>query len=362
MIKNLIIYGSCVSRDIFNLEESRNFKLTDYFARCSMASLSSAPYENEEALNRIPSDFRRRMVACDFSKKILTEAEKLSSADVILIDLIDERFDLVTLLTGQILTNSNELSESGLLADNCVSGYQLIKHGSAEHRELWIQGMNKFLSVLEQHNKLDTVVVNKVYWATRFEHASVSDFPASLAATEKANQELDWMYSELEKKLGKHQFLQFQPDFLTADEFHRWGASPFHYCERYYRKALELLITATNFDNDADIETIELLPTALPLVSNGAKVTASAYKTESDIFAHCSLVMDGKIHESGNFAFYLLIDGTRHATRWYEASQSARFPAPEISGEITVMAFYQDPNGEKISCQCTAKDFKRPEC
>lgn len=412
MIKNLMIYGSCVSRDIFNLEESRTFKLTDYFARSSMASLCSTPYENEEALNRIPSAFRRRMVAYDFSKQILAETEKLRSADVILIDLIDERFDLVKLPTGQILTNSSELSESGLLTDRGVSGYHLIKHGSTERRQLWLQGMNKFLSLLEAHKKLDSVIVNKVYWATRFEHPSDSEFPVSLAATEKANQELDWMYSELEKKLGKHQFLQFELDVLTADELHRWGASPFHYCERYYTKALALLRAATAFDDDAEVSSIESspdilplvsndaktaactetssaaslpdtlplafnktqttasaetsstesLPDTLPLVSNGAKITASAYKTESDIFAHCSLVMDGKIHDSGNFAFYLLIDGTRHSTRWYEASQTARFPAPEVSGEITVMAFYQDPNGERISCQCTAKDFKRPEC
>ncbi len=95
VIRNLLIYGSCVSRDIFNLEESRDFKLTDYYARSSMASLCSEAYENEEALSRIPSAFRRRMVACDFSKEILSAKDKFAAADVILIDLIDERFDLI---------------------------------------------------------------------------------------------------------------------------------------------------------------------------------------------------------------------------------------------------------------------------
>jgi len=360
VIKNLIIYGSCVSRDIFNLEESRTFKLTDYFARSSMASLCSGPYKNEEALDRIPSAFRRRMVAYDFSKQLLTETKQLIGADVILIDLIDERFDLVALPTGQLVTNSSELAESKLLADNCVSGYKLIKHGSAERRQLWLQGMSKFLNLLEAHDKLKSVIVNKVYWATRFEHPSDSAFPVSLAATEKANQELEWMYGELEKKLDKHQFLQFEPELLTANEFHRWGASPFHYCDDYYRKALTLLQSATNFANDAQTLNIDSPLNTLPLISNGAKITVSAYKTESDIFAHCSLVMDGKIHEHGNFAFYLLIDGTRHATRWYEASQTTRFPAPETSGEIAVIAFYQDPSGERISCQCTARGIKHP--
>lgn len=356
MIKNLIIYGSCVSRDIFNLEESRTFKLTDYFARCSMASLHSAPYENANALKRIPSEFRRRMVAYDFSKQILTETKKLKSADVILIDLIDERFDLVTLPTGHIITNSSELTESGLLSD--INDYQLIKHGSDERRELWLQGMNKFLDLLDSHDKLQSVIINKVYWATRFEHPSESDFPVAPAATAKANQELDWMYRELAKKLEEHQFLEFAPDLLTADEFHQWGAPPFHYCKQYYSQALALLTTITTSNNSAGPSSIESSAVALPLVADGAKIIAAAYETESDIFAHCSLTVDGKIYENGNFAFYLLINGTRHASRWYEDSPAARFPISDISGEITVVAFYQDPSGKTISCQCSVKDFK----
>ena len=358
MLKNLMIYGSCVSTDIFNLEENRNFKSTAYFARSSMASLCSGPYENEEALNRIPSAFRRRMVAYDFSKQILTETENLSSADVILIDLIDERFDLVALPTGHIITNSSELAESGLLADSSVSGYRLIKHASKEHRELWLQGMQKFLDLLESHGKLNCVVINKVYWASQFEHSSDTEFPVSLAATEKANQELDWMYNELEKRLGKHQFLQFSPDILTADETHRWGISPFHYSERYYKEALALLSTETAPDSHTKPTSQESLANTSPLVSDGAKITVAAYKTKSDVFAHCSLVADGKIHDSGKFAFYLLIDGNRHAARWYETSQSTRFPLPETSGEVSVVAFYQDPKDEKISAQCIAKDFE----
>ncbi|WP_347709876.1 DUF6270 domain-containing protein, partial [Pseudomonas sp. 43(2021)] len=46
MTKNLIIYGSCVSRDIFNLEENSDFSLLEYYARSSMASLCSAAYAN----------------------------------------------------------------------------------------------------------------------------------------------------------------------------------------------------------------------------------------------------------------------------------------------------------------------------
>ena len=355
MIKNLTIYGSCVSRDIFNLEESQSFKLTDYFARSSMASLCSSSYENEEALDRIPSAFRRRMVAYDFSKQILTQSEAFENADIILIDLIDERFDLVALPSGQIITNSSELSESGLLTDSSVNGFRLIKPGSPERRELWIQGMHKFLAVLEQHKKLDCLVVNKGYWASRFEKASDTTFPVSLAAIEKANQELEWMYNELGKKLSKHQFLHFPPQLLTSDEHHRWGASPFHYCEQYYKEALAQLNSIKSENSVKGLLREGPAPKKSLLISDGATITVAACKSEHGIFAHCSLVMDGRIHESGEFAFYLLVNGDRHDVRWYEALPNAHFPIPETLGELTVMAFYQDSLGEKVSSKCIVR-------
>ncbi|PTU52424.1 hypothetical protein DBB42_10310 [Pseudomonas plecoglossicida] len=354
MIKNLMIYGSCVSRDIFNLEDSRAFKLTEYFARSSMASLCSASYENEKALNRIPSAFRRRMVAYDFSKQILTQTEAIQAADIILIDLIDERFDLVALPSGQIITRSSELVESGLLTDGSVDRFRLIKSGSSEHRALWLQGMHKFIEAIAQQNKLHCVVVNKVHWASRFENTSDTNFPVSLATIEKANRELDWMYAELARKLEKNQFLHFPPQLFSSDEHHHWGVSPFHYCEQYYKEALTQLKSIA-FANSSFESVPESTPKNSLLISEGATITVTAKKSEQGIFAHCSLIMNGRMHESGMFAFYLLVDGKKHDIRWYEASQSVHFPIPDISGELSIMAFYQDSLGERVSCKCIVK-------
>ncbi|MGN8249259.1 DUF6270 domain-containing protein [Pseudomonas sp. SMV7] len=357
MVKNLIIYGSCVSRDIFNLEESRTFKLTDYFARSSMASLCSAAYANDDALNRISSTFRRRMVSYDFSKQILTQPEIFKTADLILIDLIDERFDLVVLPSGHIITNSSELAESDLLADSSVKGYQIIKYGSPERRDLWMQGMRKFFAFLEEHNKLGSIIINKVYWASHFEESSSTEFPVSLNTVEKANQELDWMYEQLEKKLSKNQFLHYPPEILTADEHHRWGVSPFHYCKQYYKEALLRLQSIIAEDHTESVPLgYPAEPDAL-LVADGVTITVAAYESGHGIFAHCSLVKNGRIYDRGEFAFYFLIDGVRHGVRWYEASPDAQFPIPETPGEYTVIAFFQDSSGAKISSKCPVNSF-----
>lgn len=357
MIKNLIIYGSCVSRDIFNLEESRAFKLTDYFARSSMASLCSAAYTNDDALDRISSPFRRRMVSYDFSKQLLNQPEIFKKADLILIDLIDERFDLVALPSGHIITNSSELAESNLLADSSVKGYQIIKHGSPEHRDLWIQGMQRLFAFLEEHKKLENVIINKVYWASHFEETSSTEFPVSLSTVEKANKELEWMYEQLEKKLTKNQFLHYPSHILTADEHHRWGVSPFHYCKQYYKEALLQLKSIKTHNQGETLPLESPAETEALLVSEGVTITVAAYESKHGIFAHCSLVKNGRIYERGEFAFYFLVDGVRHGVRWYEASPDAQFPVPETPGEYTVIAFFQDSSGEKISSKCTVKSF-----
>ncbi len=348
VIKNLFIYGSCVSRDIFNLEESRSFKISDYFARSSMASLCSAPYKNSEALNRIQSAFRRRMVANDFSKDLLAAVDKLESADLILIDLIDERFDLVALPTGEMITHSNELAESGLLAEGGVEGYKVIPQGSVERRELWLQGMHRFLGLLKDLNKLDAVLVNKVYWASSFELDTQSVFPVARGEIDKANEDLDWMYGAMERVLDRSQFLNFDKDLLTADEFHRWGVSPFHYCEMYYREALAQIVKKSEKNITVISPDLKLSPIKPPPVSSGIELNVAAHVVDNEIYAHCSLNMNGQECEGGDFAFYLLVDGVRHETRWYEKSPSARFAIPNQSGKLEIVAFYKDEFDEKV--------------
>lgn len=348
VIKNLFIYGSCVSRDIFNLEESRVFRITDYYARSSMASLCSTPYLDTEALDRIPSAFRRRMVKNDFTKRLLAETDRLQAADVILIDLIDERFDLVVLPSGQMITRSNELDESGFLNGSEVRRYRVIPHGSDEHRKIWLKGVRTFLALLKTLNKLDCVIVNEVFWASRFDFETRTAFPVAAAVVEKANKELAWMYAALEKELDRNQFISFYPALLTADPEHRWGVSPFHYSEQYYQSALEQILVKAGLGkgSSAYCETQELI--RAPRVSSGVRLTLDAYMAGEEIFAHCTLDRGGQACEGGDYAFYLMIDGVRHDMRWYEVSPNARFDRPGVLGELQVVAFYRDDLDEKL--------------
>lgn len=242
MACEVLIFGSCVSRDIFNFDSAGDFNLVDYYARQSFGSLVSQPYSNDAVLQRISSAFRRRMVARDFAKSILQTDSGIARADVILLDLIDERFDLVILPTGHVLTYSAELTESGLLNESEARGYRLLKPGSKERRGYWLEGAEKFFTRLQTDGLHPVVLVNKVYWSTRIVPEGGGSFAVSQEAIANANTELDWMYMQLQRWVSADQFMSFEPDSLVAAADHRWGVAPFHYVPAYYRAAIDQIM------------------------------------------------------------------------------------------------------------------------
>jgi len=345
LVKNILIFGSCVSRDIFNLEYSRDFKVSNYYARSSFASLVGKPYEDYAALSNISSKFQRSMVFNDFSKEVLTASAKIDNADIILIDLIDERYDLVVFPSGEMITNSDELATSRLLKTPGLD-FRLVKQGTPERRDLWLKGVRRFFDLLRAHNKLDRVLVNKAFWAAEFEVKTDTVYPVDHQKIEAANKDLQWMYDALGNELRDDQFIEFQPGVCTASESHRWGISPFHYGDRYYKEALLQLIRKSHslMSSGASSRRIQS-----PLASPDLKIVASGYVEGEEIVAECSLTIGDEACDASCFAFYLYVDGERQDTRWYQSSNIARFKLPQIPGKLQVRAFYQDVYGNGVN-------------
>lgn len=237
----ILIFGSCVSRDILHSAENGRVALSDYYARSSIASLGTKPCDMAEArLLRIASEFQRRMVRRDVSKEFLSDALARTDFDVILIDLIDERFDLVELEPGAVATVSGEFLLTETVTQSDRSGERWIRSGSARHRSLWKAGVDRLFEALGKRGLLHRVIVNKVFWATKF--ADGSPIPNQDAtATSAANDLLSWMYAELATRVPADQWITFPDSVLLANQGHRWGIAPFHYRDEYYRSAFAQL-------------------------------------------------------------------------------------------------------------------------
>lgn len=228
----VFILGSCVSRDPFELADNRDFDVVGYYARSSFASLGATSFVDEKILSEVKSNWQRRMVRADMEKSVFSVLKK-TDFDVLLIDLIDERFSL-SVKGSSVHTISTEYKKA-LYKPN---SYGFIEAGSEEKLTLWREGLERISRYLVKHGLDDKVIVNKVYWSLRCQHPEKLLDRYSEAQFKQANEQLEWMYEEIKKTLPKARFVTYSNEELEIDEQHKWGLDPFHYSRRTFLKQL----------------------------------------------------------------------------------------------------------------------------
>lgn len=263
-MNKLFILGSCVSRDAFALKEGANYNITSYLARTSFASAFHHNVVQGLDLSTIPSAFQRRMVENDVLKK--TEHSLTHNQfDWLIIDLIDERFNLFASEQNEIFTLSPELS------NNChydKSG-KVIPSNSNEFFERWKEGWDKFIALAKQHNFLHKIILNKVFWTNK----TVSDGNV-VADTyqswiDENNAWLGKLYTYIEQSSGI-KVLEYPVELLKADDEHKWGLQPYHYDKKVYLHLLNYInhlnIYQKNLEqNIIHIDYLPLFMDALPI-------------------------------------------------------------------------------------------------
>ncbi|MBB3009220.1 DUF6270 domain-containing protein [Cupriavidus alkaliphilus] len=233
----VFILGSCVSRDVFNHAGQGEFEIVDYVARSSISSMfAGKPFEDTFS-NRLNSKFQARMVNLDIVKQARYRLATVD-ADVILIDLIDERFNLVEVENARYCTASSEFIATGALAE--LPSYTLVPSGSERFLRLWKAGWRSLVQLLESRGKLPKVRVNKVFWQAKT--SSGADFPKiSANNVDAANVTLNVMYEYMATFLEPDQFFEYDESVMRCTDTHDWGPAPFHYCEDFCKEALGYL-------------------------------------------------------------------------------------------------------------------------
>lgn len=225
--KKVAIIGSCVTRDIMQYLQPKEIK---YFARTGFVSLASSPIKINEDLINVKGDFEKRMVLSDFDKRALDELRDFEP-DVLFLDFIDERFDLVK-ISGSYVTNSNYLIQSGALS--AFDGYELVD--KREAHGLWCLACDKIMDELLQLGC--EVVLHKAWWAERYmDHDSgrIKSFsPEERQVALLINQQLDKYYSYLLKRFDQVAVVEAKEELVYSDFAHKWGRDFFHYSDRYY--------------------------------------------------------------------------------------------------------------------------------
>lgn len=235
--KRVFVLGSCVTRDAFELAESKNrFELVGYLARTSFASTFHDKKIYGMDLSPITSSFQRRMVENDLLKTT-TEIINNTAFDYIIVDFIDERFDLLQKDSGEVFTLSSELTNNV----SYQTGYT-VPSGSEEFFELWKRGWQGFINLAEKNKFIDKIIVNKVFWANVDENNEAIVEKQFQGWIDKNNKWLEKLYGHIEKE-GKVRIIDYSNDSFIADRSHKWGVAPFHYCQQFYLKFLGKILS-----------------------------------------------------------------------------------------------------------------------
>jgi len=227
----VFVMGSCVSRDTF---EYGSLPLTGYRARFSFSSLHTPPihYDDSKILSN-PSEFQRRMVKADLAKTGVYLAQA-SAGETILVDFIDERLPLRRHLSHQF-TLSPELTATDLE----LQGQVVDVFSESYFRQFKIGW--EFFTAAVQHKR---IVLNRVFWAT---HSSSGEKLEDQSLIARQNAKLDRLYTIVENcERRSPLFLDYDQALLTADVNHKWGLSPFHFSDAFYKSQLQKLSQVVN--------------------------------------------------------------------------------------------------------------------
>jgi hypothetical protein len=237
IVLKVLILGSCVSNDAFDMIKN-DIKRVGYIPRTSLASAFTYITAPVNIINTVKNNIEnltyKYWVLNDLEKRvghILTTA----SYDILLLDLMDERFNLA-LSGGAVMTLSTEFE----YAKVNKSEYTVVKSCSDEHFELWKLGIERFSKLVPA----DKVYVNKIYWTSR-----VSDMMSlhaclfwirSKRTVYCYNSFLDKCYKHIKSNYS-FKFIEYPPNVLLADPLHVWGIGPMHFVKSFYSQTISHL-------------------------------------------------------------------------------------------------------------------------
>lgn len=304
----LMIIGSCVSRDAVEVAAPGSVELAGYYARSSFASLTAAPAVDQGTLERIASPFQRRMVRADMDKSVWGTIAA-NDYDILLVDFIDERFNLLRRPEGGLVTLSNEY-----LSANPSREGQTIRSQSMEHLQLWERGIRRLIDAMQAQGTLGKLRINKAFWAIPKNVDTVSDEAKKVQA---ANQFLRNCYAMLATLLPEEAFITYEDSVMQADPAHKWGIAPFHYIPAFYRATIDALQRARAQTPSAPTLAIEV---------------------RGDTIIGCfDHFQDGETE----YAFYLMKNDQRLAVQWYSNRRCAQFTCGEPAAQLRVQGFWR---------------------
>ena len=242
--RKISIFGSCVSRDIFEYDKLGQLELKTYVARQSVLSSVAKPINIDDTNINLNSQFQKRMVLTDLRKTAFDEFAH-DESKYLLIDLIDDRFSIAE-YKNSLCTFSNEFS-NGMTDILCNINLKpkLLKRGKLFLDKAPVDDMiDEFCKRISKIYDPEHIILHKALMVDKYIalDGRIKDFSSNyLKNNKKLNTILNYMYLRIEQNLPGIHIIDEMYD-THACENHKWGLAPMHYEEKYYYRVLNKIL------------------------------------------------------------------------------------------------------------------------
>lgn len=248
---DLLIWGSCVSRDTLEFFAPGTVNLRRYIARQSLLS-ANKPVQNPETLTLdFPSRFQRAMYRDDLVGNAIDRiAAKAKQSDnpLLVMDLLDERGGILEAPDGGILTSEPDAVRHGVLE---ATGPDWKRH--------LFSSLSYFVKLAEalpviQKQLTDAGIWDRTYllparWA-EVDDAKAATQTLLFKSVATANNHFQDVY-ELFAEAG-WKFVPLDNVDPVAKVDHKWGPAPYHYTDDYYQEIAAKIIALPVSANGRD--------------------------------------------------------------------------------------------------------------
>lgn len=262
------IIGSCVTRDAFefakNMDNSNKYIVNNYISKTSFISLVSDSIGRDKynISQENMTDWEFRQIKYDLEKNWV-EILKKSDSDIIIVDFIDERYDLYR-LDNSYITISNIFKRSKFNTDEHL---KKIKRNSNEYNEIWEESIYNYIDLLKSLNK--PIIIHKAMWKNTYIKNSINKsvsksiyiknilYNIYYGSLQNSKKNIMHFRKKIQKKIELNNYIlesYYKATLNTegfesievikkyhADRGHKWGLAPFHYESGYYEDFINQL-------------------------------------------------------------------------------------------------------------------------
>lgn len=239
------ILGSCVTRDAFEYKPGFFDVSGNYFARGSIVSMMSPACSVSYSAILESNQWVKWLIVNDFEKNVL-RIIKQKALDVVVIDLIDERFDILS-WRGTYLNMSYEFRKScSSFIDDPTS--TTLERDSDFIHAVFENSARRLGDYLRDECSNTRVILHEVYasdWYVKDEEIIL--FEEGVRERNRVmNRYFKYYYSVLKGSLDLSAVVRVPDEYNVANSTHRWGLAPFHFVDGYYKKFMENLVEKTH--------------------------------------------------------------------------------------------------------------------